>query len=90
MLVFCSGVGEIKQAMEAIRDKVRGKVDVMPLHANLSPAEQRKVFEPQRAGSRKIVVATNVAETSITMSAFSGESAKTNRPHPVREDSISL
>ncbi len=53
--------------MEAIRQAVRGGTDVLPLHANLSPAEQRKVFEPQKPGRRKIVVATNVAETSITI-----------------------
>ncbi|SPO38961.1 probable Putative DEAH-box ATP-dependent helicase UM11114 [Pseudozyma flocculosa] len=67
ILVFCPGVGEIRQAMDSIRSAVRGAVDIMPLHANLSPDEQRRVFLPPRAGHRKIVVSTNVAETSITI-----------------------
>lgn len=67
LLIFCSGVGEIKQTIDAIKAQVRDNIDVLPLHANLSPAEQRKVFEPQRASRRKVVVATNVAETSITI-----------------------
>ncbi|KAL9935348.1 hypothetical protein V8E36_005696 [Tilletia maclaganii] len=71
ILVFCSGVGEIRQATDAITRSVNSRVDVLPLHANLSPAEQRKVFQRPRPGHRKIVVSTNVAETSITISDIS-------------------
>ncbi|SPO28801.1 probable Putative DEAH-box ATP-dependent helicase UM11114 [Ustilago trichophora] len=69
VLVFCPGVGEIRQAIDAISTTLRGqsKVEILPLHANLTPDEQRKVFQPVRAGYRKIVVSTNVAETSITI-----------------------
>lgn len=69
ILVFCPGVGEIRQVIDAISTSLRGqsKVEILPLHANLSPDEQRKVFQPVRAGYRKIVVSTNVAETSITI-----------------------
>ncbi|EST07241.1 Helicase-associated domain protein [Kalmanozyma brasiliensis GHG001] len=69
ILVFCPGVGEIRQAIDAISTTLRGqsKVDLLPLHANLSPDEQRRVFQPVRSGHRKIVVSTNVAETSITI-----------------------
>ncbi len=69
ILVFCPGLGEIRQAIDAISTSLRGqgKVDILPLHANLSPDEQRRVFQPVRAGHRKIVVSTNVAETSITI-----------------------
>lgn len=69
ILVFCPGVGEIRQAIEAFSTSLRGssKVDILPLHANLSPDEQRRVFLPVRTGYRKIVVSTNVAETSITI-----------------------
>ncbi|KAN0062041.1 putative ATP-dependent RNA helicase ucp12 [Thecaphora frezii] len=67
ILVFCPGVGEIRQAMDAIRSSVRRAVDILPLHANLSPEEQRRVFAPACAGHRKVVVSTNVAETSITI-----------------------
>ncbi|KAE8228904.1 hypothetical protein CF326_g6143 [Tilletia indica] len=71
ILVFCSGVGEIRQAVEAISRSVHSKVDVLPLHANLSPAEQRRVFNRPKPGHRKIVVSTNVAETSITIDDIS-------------------
>ncbi len=68
VLVFCPGVGEIRQAIDAISSSLRGQsVEILPLHANLSADEQRKVFQPVRRGARKIVVATNVAETSITI-----------------------
>ncbi|PWN93631.1 P-loop containing nucleoside triphosphate hydrolase protein [Acaromyces ingoldii] len=69
ILVFCSGVGEIRQAMDSIRNATQGseKVDLLPLHANLSAEEQRRVFVRAKAGWRKVVVATNVAETSITI-----------------------
>lgn len=69
ILVFCPGVGEIRQAIDAITTSVRGqsKVEILPLHANLSADEQRRVFQPVGAGRRKIVVSTNVAETSITI-----------------------
>ena len=44
-----------------------GPVHVLPLYANLPRAAQAKVFEAAPAGSRLIVVATNVAETSLTI-----------------------
>lgn len=68
ILVFVSGVGEIRSASEAI-ERIVGqagrKATVLPLHANLSPQEQRLAFEGTR--HTKVVVATNVAETSITI-----------------------
>ncbi|CAO1624582.1 unnamed protein product [Parajaminaea phylloscopi] len=68
ILVFMSGVGEIRQACEAIRSTLSGaSIEVMPLHSNLTNEEQQGVFKPTRAGVRKIVVATNVAEASITI-----------------------
>lgn len=58
------GVAEIKSCMDAIRQKARN-VDIFPLHANLSNAEQKQVFAKTKR--RKVVVATNVAETSVTI-----------------------
>lgn len=68
ILVFMSGVGEIRQAVESIRSAMQGSaIDVLPLHSNLSNDEQQQVFKPSRPGTRKVVVATNVAEASITI-----------------------
>ncbi|KAF8167397.1 P-loop containing nucleoside triphosphate hydrolase protein [Crassisporium funariophilum] len=66
VLIFLPGVGEIRQCIDAIRKGVRNKEAViLPLHANLSNDEQRRVFELTK--SWKIIAATNVAETSITI-----------------------
>lgn len=67
VLVFMSGVGEIRQACEAIKSALSDNIEVMPLHSNLTNEEQQRVFRPTRRGTRKIVVATNVAEASITI-----------------------
>ncbi|MCB0925621.1 MAG: ATP-dependent RNA helicase HrpA, partial [Mycobacterium sp.] len=67
ILVFLSGEREIRDTAEAIRAAVRG-VEVLPLYARLATAEQMKVFtaNPSRL-VRRIVLATNVAETSLTV-----------------------
>ncbi|GAA5856055.1 hypothetical protein JCM5353_005568, partial [Sporobolomyces roseus] len=71
VLVFVSGVMEISQSIAAIRAAVSSTMSnsllVLPLHANLTTAEQTLVFRPTPPGKRKVVVATNVAETSITI-----------------------
>lgn len=67
VLVFAPGVGEIRMAIEAIRKYVHGESLILPLHANLTPDEQRKVFAKSQIGTRKIIVSTNVAEASITI-----------------------
>ena len=43
---------------------------VLPLYAALPPEEQIAVFEPAPPGTRKVVLATNIAETSLTISGF--------------------
>ncbi|KDQ63105.1 hypothetical protein JAAARDRAFT_119492 [Jaapia argillacea MUCL 33604] len=66
ILVFLPGVQEIRQCIDALRAKFsRSEADIFPLHANLSNDEQKLVFRP--TSRWKIVVATNVAETSITI-----------------------
>ena len=61
ILIFLPGVSEIKQCMGSIRHDGRQKdVTVLPLHANLSNDEQRRVFE--KTATWKIIAATNVAE----------------------------
>lgn len=70
ILIFLPGVMEIKKAIDALTvfsRSVPQTLDIMPLHAALTPKEQNSIFTPVRKGVRKIVVATNVAETSITI-----------------------
>ncbi|KAI8981960.1 P-loop containing nucleoside triphosphate hydrolase protein [Mycotypha africana] len=69
VLIFMPGAMEIKQCCEALESILRGqeKCEILPLHANLSPQEQTRVFKTVAPDVRKIVVATNVAETSITI-----------------------
>ncbi len=63
ILVFLSGEREIRDTADALAD-VPG-IEVLPLFARLSAAEQYRVFQPHRG--RRVVLATNVAETSLTV-----------------------
>ena len=65
ILVFLSGEREIRDTAEALRALGLADTEVLPLYARLTAAEQLKVFRPHR--ERRIVLATNVAETSITV-----------------------
>ncbi|MGH8705122.1 MAG: ATP-dependent RNA helicase HrpA [Burkholderiales bacterium] len=69
VLVFLPGEREIREAAEALRKRRPARPgethELLPLYARLSAAEQDRVFRPGRA--RRIVLATNVAETSLTV-----------------------
>ena len=65
VLVFLSGEREIRDTADALREHLAATTDVLPLYARLSTAEQHRVFAPH--GGRRIVLATNVAETSLTV-----------------------
>jgi ATP-dependent helicase HrpA len=65
ILVFCSGEREIRDAAEALADLDLPHTEVLPLYARLSAAEQHRVFRAHRG--RRVVLATNVAETSLTV-----------------------
>jgi ATP-dependent helicase HrpA len=65
VLVFLAGEREIRDAAEHLRKHHPPGVEVVPLFARLSQAEQDRIFEPHSA--RRIVLATNVAETSLTV-----------------------
>ncbi|GAB7066946.1 ATP-dependent RNA helicase HrpA [Mycobacterium hodleri] len=66
VLVFLSGEREIRDTAESLRDALNPNTEVLPLYARLPTAEQQKVFQPGRS-ARRIVLATNVAETSLTV-----------------------
>ena len=65
ILIFMNGEREIRDTADALRKLNLRDTEVLPLYARLSNAEQNKVFQ-QHAG-RRIVLATNVAETSLTV-----------------------
>jgi ATP-dependent helicase HrpA len=67
ILVFLSGEREIRDTADALADRgsPRDPLEVLPLYARLSAAEQHRVFAPHRG--RRVVLATNVAETSLTV-----------------------
>ncbi|MFR9794665.1 ATP-dependent RNA helicase HrpA [Streptomyces sp. MS06] len=65
ILVFLSGEREIRDTADALNRKKYRFTEVLPLYARLSHAEQHRVFQPHTG--RRIVLATNVAETSLTV-----------------------
>jgi len=68
LLLFLPGAGEIRRARGRLLEADLGKaVDVLPLYGELPPGEQDAALAPARAGRRKIVLATNIAETSLTI-----------------------
>jgi ATP-dependent helicase HrpA len=69
VLVFLSGEAEIRDAEDAIRGRNLPFTEVLPLYGRLSSADQHRVFQPSNAAGtrRRIVLATNVAETSLTV-----------------------
>ncbi|WP_282793724.1 ATP-dependent RNA helicase HrpA [Streptomyces sp. CC224B] len=68
ILVFLSGEREIRDTADALEKKKYRFTEVLPLYARLSHAEQHRVFQRPDAGTaRRIVLATNVAETSLTV-----------------------
>jgi ATP-dependent helicase HrpA len=65
VLVFLSGEREIRDTADALREHVGPGTEILPLYARLSTAEQHRVFAPHPG--RRVVLATNVAETSLTV-----------------------
>jgi ATP-dependent helicase HrpB len=64
-LVFLPGVGEIRRVEERLA--LGADVDVTPLYGDLSPADQDRAIAPSPPGRRKVVLATSIAETSLTI-----------------------
>lgn len=73
ILVFFTGQDEIEAAQENLQETARAlgnkipELLVCPIYANLPSDMQAKIFEPTPDGARKVVLATNIAETSITI-----------------------
>ena len=69
VLVFLSGEAEIRDTEDALRGRNLPHTEVLPLYGRLSAADQHRVFRPSAAPGtrRRIILATNVAETSLTV-----------------------
>ncbi|QEO09460.1 ATP-dependent RNA helicase HrpA [Protaetiibacter larvae] len=69
VLVFLSGESEIRDAADVVRGRFGTDTEVVPLYGRLSAAEQHRVFDTKRSLGirRRVVLATNVAETSLTV-----------------------
>ncbi|WP_430754867.1 ATP-dependent RNA helicase HrpA [Magnetovirga frankeli] len=65
ILVFLSGERAIRESAESLRQHRHKGIQILPLYARQSSAEQAAIFRPD--GSRRIILATNVAETSLTV-----------------------
>jgi ATP-dependent helicase HrpB len=65
LLVFLPGAAEIRRTAELLRGRV--PADIIPLHGSLSAEEQDRAIRPGPPGSRKVVLSTSIAETSLTI-----------------------
>jgi ATP-dependent helicase HrpB len=66
-LVFLPGQGEIVRVAERLTGRVPDNTDIAPLYGQLTPSEQDRAIRPAEPGRRKIVLATSIAETSLTI-----------------------
>ncbi|MDU9391261.1 ATP-dependent helicase HrpB [Pseudomonas sp. zfem002] len=69
LLVFLPGQAEIRRVHQSLQDALGERADILlcPLHGELDLSAQRAAIEPAPAGTRKVVLATNIAETSLTI-----------------------
>jgi ATP-dependent helicase HrpB len=67
VLAFLPGQAEIRRCAEALAGRVADTVDIAPLYGALPPAEQDRAIRPAPPGRRKVVLATSIAETSLTI-----------------------
>ncbi|MEF1342151.1 helicase-related protein, partial [Vibrio rotiferianus] len=65
ILIFMNGEREIRDTADALSKRNLKSTEIVPLYARLSAGEQNKIFQPH--AGRRIVLATNVAETSLTV-----------------------
>ncbi|WP_413722155.1 ATP-dependent helicase HrpB [Sodalis sp. RH24] len=67
LLLFLPGVGEINRVQALLSPRIGAEVDLCPLYGALTLDEQQRAIRPAPAGRRKVVLATNIAETSLTI-----------------------
>ena len=69
VLVFLPGQREIQRVLAGLQDVLDPALDVLPLHGELPVDQQQRVLQPGPDGQRRVVLATNVAESSVTLPA---------------------
>ena len=71
VLIFLPGLREIRTLMERLAGSrffgKNSRIEVIPMHSSLSSKDQRRAFKPSSKGCRKIIISTNIAETSVTI-----------------------
>ena len=67
VLAFLPGQAEIRRTAERLAGTVAADTDIAPLYGQLSPQEQDRAIAPAKPGRRKVVLATSIAETSLTI-----------------------
>ncbi|HEX7945751.1 MAG TPA: helicase-related protein, partial [Phenylobacterium sp.] len=67
LLVFLPGQGEILRTAERLAERKRSNVEIAPLYGALDPRDQDRAIQPAAEGVRKVVLATSIAETSLTI-----------------------
>ena len=67
VLVFLPGQGEIARTAERLAERPRANVEIAPLYGALDPRDQDRAIAPAPEGKRKVVLATSIAETSLTI-----------------------
>ena len=67
VLAFLPGQGEIRRVATLLAERVDDTTDIAPLYGALTPAEQDRAIAPASPGRRKVVLATSIAETSLTI-----------------------
>ncbi len=67
ILVFVAGVGDIHFLVEGLTDMLPTHFDLLPLYGDMSLSAQQQVIAPAKSGRYKLVIATNIAETSLTI-----------------------
>lgn len=72
ILIFMTGQEDIEVTCDSLKEKLSKlddppPLDILPIYSSLPPEQQAKIFEPTKKGHRKCIVATNIAETSLTV-----------------------
>jgi len=83
VLAFLPGVREVDDVVSRLRESPSSDVDILPLHGRLSAGAQDAALAPSPPGRRRVVVATNVAESSLTVPGVRVvvDATLTRRPH---------